>query len=263
MTSEAVTPDAVTSDAAPQGEAADGADRACRGRTVIDDRVRQRLIEHAVLSVPGTVRHRGLPLRQLPSIRFADSERKDVQVQVAAEWPLDASRLVDSVRWAVDDELARSLGESPSSVHVHVARVSGESSAPRRALALHTATETEPEPHATLDARRNAPRRAAGSSIVAVPVLFAFLVLGVLALRDSLVSLGWVGGGRWIDAVPRIADDLRWAWWTWPAAIAAIVVGLVLVIAAVKPRKRSHTPISDELWLGRRAARARRKGARS
>lgn len=257
MTAPETTPTATDIAAPPTGSAPDRLDR---GTTAIDDRVRRRLVEHAVLSVSGTSRHRGLPGRSLPSVRFADG---DVQVQVAAQWPLDASRLVDSVRGAVDDELARSLGSSPSSVQVHIARVDGESSAPRRAQLLHSAAESEAQPHATIDARRNAPRKTAGSSIVAVPVLLAFFALGVLALRDSLVSLGWLGGTRWIDAVPRIADDLRWAWWTWPAAIAAIVVGVVFVISAIKPRRRSHTAVSDELWLGRRVARARRREVRS
>lgn len=238
-------------------------DRATRGNTVIDDRVRRKLVEHAVLSVSGTERHRGLAARSLPAVRLADGERRAVDVQVAAQWPLDASRLVSSVRWAVDDELARSLGESPDLVRVHIARVSGESATPRRVQALLAATDAEPAAHATIDAHRNAPRRTAGSSIVAVPVLLAILALGVVALRDTAVSLGWLGGSPWIDAVPRIADDLRWAWWTWPAAIAAIVLGVVLVISAVKPRRRSHTAISDELWLGRRAARDRRRKGKS
>ncbi|MEC4614530.1 Asp23/Gls24 family envelope stress response protein [Tsukamurella tyrosinosolvens] len=262
MTTESVTPDgplaaAVTADTVAAATGADSGDRnpvdtAGRGRTVIDDRVRRRLVEHAALSVPGTERVRGLATRQLPSVRFADRARTDVDVQIAAQWPLDSARLVPAVRSAVDDELARSLGAPPKEVHVHITRISDERTGPRTAHAPGTVTTTADDAPTARDLRRHAPRRTAGASIATVPLLLALVALGVIAVRDALVSLGWVAGSRWIDAVPRIADDVRWSWWAWPATVGAIVLGLVLLIAALKPRRRSHTPVSDELWFHRR-----------
>ncbi len=235
------------------------ADTADRGRTVIDDRVRRKLIEHAVLSVPGTERVRGLPTRQLPAVRFADRARGEVDVQIAARWPIDAARLVPSVRSAVDDELTHSLGAAPDEVHVHITRVSDERAATDEALALRrpapVAVAAPPNDRAL---RRRAPHRTAGASIVTVPLLLAVLALGVIAVRDAVVSLGWVAGSRWIDAVPRIADDVRWAWWAWPATIGALVVGLALLVIALKPRRRSHIPVSDALWFHRRIDAERR-----
>ncbi|MET9326272.1 hypothetical protein [Tsukamurella sp. NPDC003166] len=228
------------------------ADTTGRGRTVIDDRVRRRLIEHAALSVPGTERVRGLTARQLPSVRFADRARSDVDVQIAAQWPLDSARLVPAVHSAVDDELARSLGAAPKEVHVHIVRISEDHTGPRATPTHGTAAAATDAPPTTRELRRRAPRRTAGASIVTVPLLFAVVALGAIAVRDALVSLGWVAGSRWIDAVPRIADDVRWSWWAWPATVGAIVLGLVLLVAAVKPRRRSHIPISDELWFHRR-----------
>ncbi|BDD84674.1 hypothetical protein TPB0596_44370 [Tsukamurella pulmonis] len=260
-TDESVTPDA-PDEAGAAAEANAAAERARetagRGRTVIDERVRRRLIEHAVLTVPGTERRRTLPTRQLPAVRFADRDRNEVDVQIAAQWPLDAARLVPSVRSAIDDELSRSLGAAPTDVHVHITRVSDERTDSDAAF-LHRNPPPEPEDSADVRARRkHAPRRTAGASIATVPLLLAILALGVLAVRDSLVSLGWVAGDRWLDAVPRIADNVQWAWWAWPATIGAIVLGLVLVIAAVKPRRRSHAPVTDDLWFGRRVSAERR-----
>lgn len=257
-TDESVSPGAST--ALDTGAGQRGVpDTAGRGRTVIDDRVRRRLIEHAVLSVPGTERHRGLATRQLPAVRFADRTGDEVDVQIAAQWPLDAARLVPSVRSAIDHELSRSLGSTPEEVHVRITRVSDERTTPDAAFLHHDSVpagaETTPD---AASRRRHAPRRVAGASIATVPLLLAVLALGVLAVRDTAVSLGWVAGSRWLDAVPRIADDIRWEWWAWPATIGAIVVGLVLVIAALKPRRRSHAPVTDELWFSRRLRAGRR-----
>lgn len=260
MTTESVTPDAAQAHVGTDARAETGrrTDAAGRGRTVIDDRVRRRLIEHAAVSVPGTERVRGLATRQLPSVRFADRARAEVDVQIAAQWPLDSARLVPAVRSAVDDELAHSLGAAPKEVHVHITRISEDRTGPRTTLARGAAVPAADGPPTPRNLRRHAPRRTAGASIATVPLLLAVVALGALAVRDALVSLGWLAGSRWIDAVPRIADDVQWSWWAWPAAVAAIVLGLVLLIAAVKPRRRSHTPVSDELWFHRRIDPARR-----
>lgn len=229
-----------------------------RGRTVIDDRVRRKLIEHAVLSVPGTERSGGLASRQFPAVRFTDASRTEVEVHVAAQWPLDTARLVPSVRAAVDAELERSLGAAPDDVAVHIARVSEERRATpiahlRNAPAL-AAVDTAPTADTATDgARRHIPRRTAGASIAAVPLLLAVLALGVIALRDTAVSFGWIAGSRWLDAVSGVAD-VRWQWWTWPASVGAVVVGLALVVTALKPRRRSHTRYSDDLWFRRRVS---------
>lgn len=256
MTTDSVTPDAPDIPDATGAERP--ADTAGRGRTVIDDRVRRRLIEHAALSVPGTERVRGLTTRQLPAVRFADRARSDIDVQIAAQWPLDSARLVPAVRTAVDDELARSLGTAPKEVHVHITRISDERTGPRPALGHAAGVAATDDASTARDLRRHAPRRTAGASIATVPLLLAVIALGVIAVRDALVSLGWIAGSRWIDAVPRIADDVRWSWWAWPATVGAIVLGLLLLIAALKPRRRSHTPVSDELWFHRRIAPDRR-----
>ncbi|BDH59637.1 hypothetical protein [Tsukamurella sp. PLM1] len=254
MTTESVIDDAP--DRAPGRT-----DLSNRGRTVIDDRVRRKLIEHAVLSVPGTERAGGLASRQFPAVRFTGASRTEVEVHVAAQWPLDTVRLVPSVRDAVDAELERSLGAAPDDVAVHIARVSEERrgtpiahlhSAPALASAGTSPTADTTDTTAN-GARRHVPRRTAGASIAAVPLLLAVLALGVIALRDTAVSFGWIAGSRWLDAVPGVADT-RWQWWTWPGAVGAVVVGLALVVTALKPRRHSHTPYSDDLWFRRRVS---------
>ncbi len=233
-------------------------DRAERGRTVIDDRVRRKLIEHAVLSVPGTERRRGLAAGRLPAVRSADRDGDAVDVRIAAQWPFDAARVVPAVRAAIDDELERSLGSAPDDVLVHVARVSDERTGPGATLRHRDPAPATDGAGDLRSRRRHAPRRVAGASLATVPLLLGVLALGVLAVRDTAVSFGWVAGSRWLDAVPRIADDVRWSWWAWPATVGAIVLGLVLVAAAITPRRRSHTPVTDDLWFSRRIDADRR-----
>ncbi|TWS20672.1 hypothetical protein FK529_04850 [Tsukamurella asaccharolytica] len=254
MTTESVPPTA--SDGQP--EATVGRPRAERGRTVIDDRVRRRLIEHAVLAVPGTSKKRALTSRSLPAVQYPDHDQRDLEVQVAADWPVDSAKLVADVRSSIDGELARSLDEPPANTRVHIARVNGERS-PDAPFA-HVASADTPEalaPPAT-SAQRRAPRRVAGSVYVAIPLILALLALGGVAIRDTVISLGWAQGSPWLDAVFRTVADLQWEWWTWPAVVLALVIGLFLVITAVKPRRRSHKAVTDELWLAPGLHKARR-----
>ncbi|WP_148281486.1 Asp23/Gls24 family envelope stress response protein [Tsukamurella sp. 1534] len=238
-------------------------DTGTRGRTVIHDRVERRLIEHAALSVPGVRRHggfAGLAGRSLPAVRAGDLEDDGgVDVDVAATWPVDTDRLIGAVSDSVSEELRRSLGRAPEKVTVHVVRADAERSAAQvTALAGREAPDGGPRGRV----RKLAPRRTDGAVLLSVPVLLALLGLGAVALHDALVAQGWLSGARWLDGPVRAADDLGWAWWTWPLAIASIVLGLVLVVLAIKPRKRSHVHVTDDLWLRPDFAAGARTGTR-
>ena len=68
--------------------------------------------------------------------------------------------------------------------------------------------------------------------------MFLALVLlgaGIVALRDTAVALQWLHGTPWIDAVIDRIDGMSFAWWVSPAGVAALAVGAVLVISAVRP----------------------------
>lgn len=105
----------------------------------------------------------------------------------------------------------------------------------------------------------SAARPPAGSPPSALPaaapagVFLALLLLGlgVVALRDTAVALQWLHGTPWIDAVIHRIDGLYFAWWLIPAGLAALAVGVALVICAVRPRRHTVLAVNaaSSVWI--------------
>ncbi|CDQ44975.1 hypothetical protein [Mycolicibacterium neoaurum] len=216
-----------------------------RGRTLIDDRVRERVIERAILATPGVVAHRTMvPGRTLPSVTIADHPA-GLDVQIAAAWPVDSATVLASARSAVVRELATTLGEHPDRVEVTITRVESDRT-PAQVADAYADAEV-PVPAAVGSAsRRFAPRRIAGATYCGVIFAVLLMALGAVAIRDALTP-----EDPWIAPVLSALADARWQWWTWPGAVAAALIGAVLLVIAVKPRKRTHEPIDDLVWVRR------------
>lgn len=222
---------------------------AARGRTVIDDRVRRQLIERAVLSVPGVVARRTMvPGRTLPSVGIGGGQgAQTVGVQVAVTWPVDGAAVLDSVRAAVVDELEATLAERPDRVDVTITVVESDRTPAQVADAYDADPAAEPIGVAH---RRFAPRRAATATYGGVLVATALIAAGGLAIRDALNS-----ADPWIAPALRWAADAQWQWWVWPIAAVAALVGLLLLVASVTPRRRTHVSVGDHIWVPRNKVR--------
>ncbi|MEH3129110.1 MAG: hypothetical protein PGN27_04005 [Mycolicibacterium neoaurum] len=216
-----------------------------RGRTQIDDRVRERVIERAVLATPGVVAHRTMvPGRTLPSVSIAD-HTAGVDVQIAAAWPLDSATVLASARSAVVRELATTLGEHPDRVEVTIARVESDRT-PAQVADAYSDAEAPPPEAVGIAPRRFAPRRIAGATYCGVIVAVLLMALGAMAIRDALTP-----EDPWIAPALSALAGVRWQWWTSPAAVMAALIGALLLITAVKPRKRTHEPVDDLVWVRR------------
>lgn len=91
-----------------------------------------------------------------------------------------------------------------------------------------------------------------------VALVVALCVLGACAagVHDLCVHLGWVSQRPWLPGGIATGDGLTVRWWTAPASAVLIVVGLVALLIAVKPRRRTHLAASDsdaDLWIAPRA----------
>lgn len=227
------------------------AESTARGQTVIDTRVRQRLVERAVLSVTGVVARRTLvPGRTLPTITVGgQSDSPDIDVDVAASWPVDSDTLIDAVRRAVIAELTTAVGEHPASVNVRIARLE----ATRSTAQVSDAYATIQDAPAVADhhSRSLAPRGFAASTATGVLIAFAVIAVGAIAIRDAVSS-----GSDWISLALNWAAHQQWQWWCWPAAALGALAGLVLLIVAVKPRRRTHLEVGDDVWVTRSAAKS-------
>jgi hypothetical protein len=102
-------------------------------------------------------------------------------------------------------------------------------------------------------------RPAAGRPPSALPaaapagVFLALMLLGLgcVALRDTAIALQWLHGTPWIDTVIHGLDRLRFASWMIPAGIAALAVGVALVISAVRPRRTTALAVNaaSSVWI--------------
>jgi hypothetical protein len=97
----------------------------------------------------------------------------------------------------------------------------------------------------------NAPVAAPAAGYVGTLIALLLLGLGVVALRDSAVSAGWLDGKEWTKTAIGWLDGLSFAWWMIPAGILAIVVGIWWVYAAVRPRRRTAVAVAADssVWI--------------
>jgi hypothetical protein len=79
--------------------------------------------------------------------------------------------------------------------------------------------------------------------------------VGAVGIRDALVSTGAIGGTSWLEWLFGKAQVLKPVDWMIPAGIAALLVGLWILIAALKPRKATHLAVGDAgVWIRNRDA---------
>lgn len=89
---------------------------------------------------------------------------------------------------------------------------------------------------------------ASGSGRIGVvgPVLAALLLAtGLLLLREALVVLGATSGAPWLPAAAEGLRGLGPAWWLVPAGVAVALVGLWLLVSALRPRSRRTLPLTS------------------
>lgn len=87
-------------------------------------------------------------------------------------------------------------------------------------------------------AAASSPRGPARSSVLGVVWAACLLGLAVVAGHDTLAYAGVLSGEPWLErAVSGVDGTGPESWWV-PVAIAAIVVGLALVLLALQPRPR-------------------------
>jgi len=111
------------------------------------------------------------------------------------------------------------------------------------------------DPHDPVDkALPRAGRAPVGTASAAVAggvAAVALTVLGAIALRDTAVVVGWIQGSLWIDATVEWIDGLSFQTWMIPAGTAAVVIGLILVIVALTPRRTRVLAVraTSSVWM--------------
>nr|WP_314143653.1 DUF6286 domain-containing protein [uncultured Rhodococcus sp.] len=98
-----------------------------------------------------------------------------------------------------------------------------------------------------------ASKKPVANPTAAVPaILFALVLIGagVVLGREALLNLGAIDGPEWVAPAAANLDGLTAQPWMLPGGIAAVVVGLILVFVAIRPRRRTHRALSEQdVWL--------------
>ncbi|MBP2353123.1 putative alkaline shock family protein YloU [Kribbella aluminosa] len=215
-----------------------------RGRLAISQRAVERIAEITARK-HGAVRRDSVLGRGLPKARAVVAGRRTrIEVQVAAAWGRPLEDVAAEVRQAVADDVERFTGLGVDRVDVDITAVE-----PRTSAEAEVADRAE---------------AVAAKAPVAGPTAWGFGIVGALLL----VALGAVGIAEMLRSTGLlrgqvIPEDwfgrtvvLEPAGWLRPAGIAAMVVGVVLLALAVKPRRRTHSAAGEIVWI-RPAAAAR------
>lgn len=252
---EAGTAAGTGAEAASHADPADADSGALRGTLTIKDRAIERIAANAALQVPGVVRQSGglslLTGRELPRADITTAAGAvAVNLFVAAEWPYDAAALTRRVHDVVERHLNDYTGTTVHELNVVV---------------VSTAQPPEDEPadppvpveyhESDIVAARSGPRTDLSLVAPLVPLAYpaaapvaALIALGALgvafvAARELLIVRGAYGGAPWLRNSFEWFGRLHWEPWIAPVAVLLVVVGVVAIVVALKPRKRTHLPL--------------------
>lgn len=92
-------------------------------------------------------------------------------------------------------------------------------------------------------------RQPTGSGPVGVvgPVLAVLLLAaGAVLVRDALVAAGALSGRSWLGAAAEGVRGSAPATWLVPAGAVVVLVGLWLVVTALRPRTRTAVPLTSQ-----------------
>lgn len=242
--------------------------RGHRGSLVIKDRAVARIAAAAALQVPGVVRRSGglslLTGRELPRADVTTGGNAvAVNLYVAAEWPYDAAMLTRRVHDSVERQLRELTDLSVHELNVLVAATA----VPEDGEDTDTAVPVEYR-ESDIVAARTEPRTAVpvvaplpplaypAASPAAALIAVAALLLAFTALRELLIVRGTYGGAPWLRNSFEWFGRLHWEPWIAPAAAACVAVGIVLLVVACKPRRRTHLPLRVDgpvatVWMRR------------
>lgn len=110
---------------------------------------------------------------------------------------------------------------------------------------LHNGTR---HPAATPQAPASAPPPLAPAAAHYVGVIGALLLiaLGAVGIRDGIAAAGWITGTSWTRAAVTWSDGQSAHGWMVPVGAILAVVGLVLIGAALAPRRRKAIPVQAQ-----------------
>jgi uncharacterized alkaline shock family protein YloU len=222
-----------------------------RGTLQIESRVVAQIARQAALEVSGVVPYSvtlgSLTGRNLPrALADSDPRHPAITVEIAIEWPTPAAEVSEHVQHHVIEVVTRLTGRRPARVDVEVVEVvqSGTLLLEEIADILAAEPESVPDPHDRPP--RSYPAAGWLASVLGVVLVAAAVITG----REYAVAQDHYESGGWLDSAARWISETAWQPWMVVVAVACILVGVWLLYAAVRPRRRTHRLLrhSGGLW---------------
>lgn len=88
------------------------------------------------------------------------------------------------------------------------------------------------------------PRAPAPAAYLGAALSLAVVAAGVIGIRDGIVAAGWMDGSMWTANAVNWIDGLTFAAWMIPAGVIALLLGVVLVIVALAPRRSTAVAVA-------------------
>lgn len=107
-----------------------------------------------------------------------------------------------------------------------------------------TDSQAQDPPADALDAAKT-PVGPGAISAVGLVLALLLSLSGAVAIRDALVTAGVIHGSPWVEQAGRAVNGLRPAAWMVPVGAALVLLGLWLVVTALRPRPRSATSVTS------------------
>lgn len=110
-----------------------------------------------------------------------------------------------------------------------------------------TLTTSSPQPVQTGPAMRAARQQTGSGRIGAVGPVLAILLtaVGVVLLQDALSTVDNVPGRSWLAALIEGLNGFTAEWWLLPAGVAAALIGVWLIVTALRPRSRKTLAVTS------------------
>ncbi|KYH45403.1 DUF6286 domain-containing protein [Branchiibius sp. NY16-3462-2] len=93
---------------------------------------------------------------------------------------------------------------------------------------------------------KDTPRAAPVAAVTGCLVAFLLIALAVVGIHDLAVTQHWSRGRSWSRDAIEAVDGATRADWVVPLAVITLLIGVVLLYAALKPRRATHRPVPDE-----------------
>ncbi|GAA1114695.1 hypothetical protein GCM10009630_10100 [Kribbella jejuensis] len=243
----------------------DRSDAGERGRLEIGQRVVEKIAEATAGRHPAVLRQSATFGRGLPKAKAQLAGRRArVQLEIPVGWGHLLGELAADVRDQVREEVEALTGLGIDGVDVDISAVEvSPVGSDATECALDAGGQTAPG--AAAPAKR--PVAAPAAAAVGIIAALAAILIGAVGVRETLVSTGTVGGSSWLEWLFGKAEVLKPVDWMIPAGIAAVLLGVWVLLATLKPRKATHLAVGDRaagVWIrARDAARLAAESARA